>query len=66
MTTHIEVIIDNPRGSALRYSLGLAEKGQQFELIEELIENKESIQLFHKMPYYELQYGRATLSYMGV
>ena len=65
LTAYIEVIIDNPRGSsALRYRLGFAERGQQFELTEERIENKEK-DLFHSMPYYELQYGRATLSYGG-
>ena len=64
-SAHIEVIINNPRGSsALRYCLGFAEMGQQFELTEERIENKEK-DLFHSMPYYELQYGRATLSYRG-
>ena len=64
-SAHIEVIINNPRGSsALRYRLGFAERGQQFELTEERIENKEK-DLFHSMPYYELQYGRATLSYRG-
>ena len=62
---HIEVLLDNPKGSsALRYRLGFAESGQQFELTEERIENKER-DLFHSMPYYELQYGRATLSYGG-
>ena len=64
-SAHIEVIINNPKSSsALRYSLGFAERGQQFELTEERIENKER-DLFHSMPYYELQYGRATLSYGG-
>lgn len=63
-SAHIEVILDNPKGSALRYRLGFAERGQQFELTEERIENKER-DLFHSMPYYELQYGRATLSYGG-
>ena len=33
-SAHIEVIIDNPRGSALRYRLGFSERGQQFELID--------------------------------
>lgn len=62
---HIEVLLDNPKGSsALRYRLGFAESGQQFELTEERIENKER-DLFHSMPYYELQYGRATLRYGG-
>ena len=63
-SAHIEVILDNPKGSALRYRLGFAERGQQFELTEERIENKER-DLFHSMPYYELRYGRATLSYGG-
>ena len=64
-SAHIEVLLDNPKGSsALRYRLGFAESGQQFELTEERIENKEK-DLFHSMPYYELQYGRATLSYGG-
>ena len=62
---YIEVLLDNPKGSsALRYCLGFAERGQQFELTEERIENRER-DLFHSMPYYELQYGRATLSYGG-
>ena len=62
-SAHIEVLLNNPKGSsALRYRLGFAESGQQFELTEERIENKEK-DLFHSMPYYELQYGRATLSY---
>lgn len=64
LTAHIEVIIDNPRGSALRYSLGLAERGQQFELIEELIEEAYSSK---KMPYlyYELSGDKAILNYSG-
>ncbi len=63
-SAHIEVLLDNPKGSALRYRLEFAERGQQFELTEERIENKER-DLFHTMPHYELQYGRATLSYRG-
>ncbi|MCE2434969.1 MAG: AAA family ATPase [Candidatus Latescibacteria bacterium] len=61
---HIEVIIDTPRGSALRYSLGLAERGQQFELIEERIEEAYSSE---ETPfiYYELMSGKALLNYGG-
>lgn len=66
LTTHIEVIIDNPRGSALRYSLGLAEKGQQFELIEELLEKKEAYSSEETpFTYYELMGGSALLNYSG-
>ena len=53
-SAHIEVILDNPKGSALRYCLGLAERGQQFELIDELIENKDAL-------YYDSRGSRATL-----
>ena len=63
---HIEVILDNPKGSALRYSLGLAEMGQQFELTEELIENKEAYSSEKKpYTYYELMGGNALLNYSG-
>ena len=64
LTTHIEVIIDNPRGSALRYSLGIAERGQQFELTEERIEEAHSSE---QKPYiyYELMGGNALLNYSG-
>ena len=63
-SAHIEVIIDNPKGSALRYSLGFAERGQQFELTEERIENKEAYSNYASpYLYYELRSGRATLNY---
>ena len=66
-SAHIEVILRNPKGSALRYSLGFAERGQQFELIEERIENKEAHSSSYARPYlyYELHSGRATLNYRG-
>ena len=65
-SAHIEVILDNPKGSALRYCLGLAERGQQFELIEERIENKDAYSS-EKKPYlyYELMGGNALLNYSG-
>lgn len=67
LTAHIEVLLNNPKGSALRYSLGIAERGQQFELIEERIENKEAYSSSYAKPYiyYELHSGRATLNYRG-
>ena len=63
-SAHIEVIIDNPMGSALRYSLGIAERGQQFELTEEYIEDAYSSE---ETPfiYYELMGGSALLNYSG-
>ena len=66
LTAYIEVILDNPKGSALRYSLGFAERGQQFELIEEGIEHEEAFPN-HSTPYlyYALRSGRATLNYRG-
>lgn len=63
-SAHIEVILDNSKGSALRYSLGLAERGQLFELIEELLENKEAYSSEEKpYLYYELMGGNALLNY---
>ena len=64
-SAHIEVIINNPKSSsALRYSLGFAERGQQFELTEERIENKEAYSNYSSpYLYYELRNGRATLNY---
>ncbi len=63
-SAHIEVIIDNPRGSALRYSLGFAESGQLFELTEERIENKEAYRSKEKpFIYYELIGDKALLNY---
>ncbi len=64
-TAHIEAIVENPQGSqALRYRLGLAERGQRFELIEERIENEQSDE-GHEEPniYYDQTDGRAFLIY---
>ena len=63
-SAHIEVFLDNPKGSPLRYRLGFAEKGQQFELIEEYIEDAYSSE---ETPfiYYELMDGKALLNYSG-
>ena len=65
-SAYIEVILDNPKGAALRYCLGFAEKGQRFELTDERIENEEAYSN-HSTPYlyYELQGGRATLNDRG-
>ncbi len=64
LTAHIEVLLDNPKGSPLRYRLGFAERGQQFELTEERIENKEAYSNYARpYLYYELHSGRATLNY---
>ncbi len=65
-SAYIEVILDNPKGAALRYCLGFAEKGQRFELTDERIENEEAYSN-HSRPYlyYELQGGRATLNDRG-
>ena len=65
-SAYIEVILDNPKGAALRYCLGFAEKGQRFELTDERIENEEAYPN-HLRPYlyYELQGGRATLNDRG-
>lgn len=65
-SAHIEVILDNPKGSALRYSLGFAERGQLFELTEELLENKETYSSEEKsFIYYELMGDKALLNYSG-
>ena len=38
---NVEVVVDNPKGSqALRYTLGIAKRGQRFELTEERVENE--------------------------
>lgn len=64
LTAHIEVLLNNPKGSALRYSLRIAERGQLFELIEELLENKEAYSSEEKpYLYYELMGGNALLNY---
>ena len=63
-SAHIEVIIDNPMGPALGYFLGIAERGQQFELIEELIEEAYSSEPKPYI-YYELMGGNALLNYSG-
>jgi len=40
-TAKVEVVVDNPKGSqALRYRLGIAKRGQRFELVEERVENE--------------------------
>ena len=60
-SAHIEVILDNPKGP-LQYCLGFAERGQQFELIEECIE-----EAYRTTPlnYYTLMGGNAFLNYSG-
>ena len=60
----IEAILDNPKGPALRYRLGFAEKGQRFELIDERLEN-ERADTGYPAPYfyYQMQGGRAVLNY---
>lgn len=66
LTAHIEVLLNNPKGPALRYSLGIAERGQQFELIEELLENKEAYNSEQNpYTYYELIGDSALLNYSG-
>ena len=65
-SAHIEVILSNPKGSALQYSLGIAERGQQFELIEERIENKEAYSSKKNLfIYYVLSGDKALLNYSG-
>ena len=64
-SAHIEVILDNPK-KPLRYSLGIAERGQLFELTEELLENKEAYSSEETpFTYYELMGGSALLNYSG-
>ena len=63
-SAHIEVIIDNPMEPALGYFLGIAEKGQQFELIEECIEEAHSSETT-PLNYYTLMGGSAFLNYSG-
>ena len=66
LTAHIEVLLNNPKRSALRYSLGFAERGQLFELTEELLENKETYSPEEKpFIYYELMGDKALLNYSG-
>ena len=64
LTAHIEVLLNNSKGSALRYSLGIAERGQQFELIEEYIEEAYNSET-KPFIYYELMGGNALLNYSG-
>ncbi|MDE2812955.1 MAG: AAA family ATPase [Gemmatimonadota bacterium] len=64
-TAYIEAIVENPQGpQALRYRLGLAERGQRFELIEERIENEQSDE-GHEEPYiyYNQKGGQAFITY---
>ncbi len=63
-SAHLEVIVDNPKGQALRYRLGFAERGQRFELIQESIENEHAYEPYNKpYIYFESQEGRGTLNY---
>ena len=61
----IEAILEGSQGAqALRYSVGFAEQGQRFELVEERLENEHPYP-GHPKPYiyYELRGNRATLNY---
>ena len=61
----IEAILEGSQGAqALRYSVGFAERGQRFELVEERLENEHPYP-GHPKPYiyYELRGSRATLNY---
>lgn len=61
----IEAILEGSQGAqALRYSVGFAERGQRFELVEERLENEHPYP-GHPKPYiyYELRGNRATLNY---
>ena len=61
----VEVVVENRKGSqALRYRLGFAERGQRFELTEEQIENKSSMES-HDKPYiyFERRGAHTVLNY---
>ena len=61
----IEAILEGSQGTqALRYSIGFAERGQRFELVEERLENEHPYPN-HSRPYiyYESRGNRATLNY---
>ena len=63
-SAQIEAILYYPKGQALRYCLGFAEKGQRFDLTEERLQN-ERTDPGHLEPYfyYEIKNGRAVLNY---
>lgn len=63
-SAQIEAILYYPKGQALRYCLGFAEKGQRFNLTEERLQN-ERADPGHSEPYfyYEMKNGRAVLNY---
>ena len=65
LSARVGVVVENPDGQQpLRYVFAFAEKGQRFELIEEIIANEHPYSGKTKPYFYfESQAGRATLNY---
>ena len=66
-SANVEVIVENPHSQGpqrIRYCFTCAERGQQFELIQERMENEEPFGV-HQAPYiyFDSSRGRATLNY---
>ena len=67
-SAYVEVIVENPHDRGLqriRYCFTCAERGQQFELVQERLENEEPYAAYtDPYIYFDSSNGRATLNYL--